>query len=54
MRNRSLVLLGVLVVLSLSASLTRAADTIAPGDVLLNEFVANSSDSEWVELYRLL
>ena len=49
---RSMFLLAALLLLSLSSGLVLASDPIAPGDVLINEFVANSADSEWVELYN--
>jgi hypothetical protein len=49
---RSLFLLGVLLALLLSTGLTVAADPVSPGDVLINEFVANSAATEWVELYN--
>ncbi|HET6443397.1 MAG TPA: lamin tail domain-containing protein [candidate division Zixibacteria bacterium] len=52
MNARSLLLLVSLLLLLLSSSLTQAADPNGPGDVLINEFVANSADSEWVELYN--
>ena len=53
LKNRLLVpaLLTVLFLLLSAVSPTLAADTPNPGDVLINEYVANAS-TEWVELYN--
>ena len=52
MNVKSLLLLAILLLLLMSASQALAAAPIAPGDVVINEFVANSDDSEWVELHN--
>ena len=45
-------MLAILLLRLMSASLALAAGPIAPGDVVINEFIANSTNSEWVELHN--